>query len=226
MTEEGAAAAAAAEGDETPEVEAAAEEAEEASGDEPALVEGEGETEEAEAPVEVAPTGLPEGRVELNVDYVGVGRMHRSFFGDTRLLEGLGDSLSGKIRSPATMQVTVDGGRGEIALLVESDSLGRNPISSPGEVELGLLTPLTVALADYRQEVAGAFDFRVESFEVRVAMVGGQEWCSLIAEGAHPPNGEQLSPCMKVGEEELCGVERGGRLRFTADVASRVEACL
>ncbi|MEE2750088.1 MAG: hypothetical protein VX519_01555 [Myxococcota bacterium] len=169
--------------------------------------------------------GLPEvpieatGPVEVELAWSGVGGLHQSYFSDAQALTGLkkalGDALSG---GAVLVEVAWDNDkhRGTIRADLEPSSVRGGFTLEAGGVALGRLVPVTQALARYRDEVAGRYDIRVLSFHLE-ALIGGQ--CQVRAVGEHPPDGNEISPCVWVGAQEFCGSPVEGGVRFETDNA-------
>jgi len=159
----------------------------------------------------------PVGPVEVGLSWSGIGGLHRSYFSDAQALEGLVIALGEGLQGGA---VVVEIGwdqeqhRGTIQAQLEPSSL-RGGLELPlGGVALGRLVPVTQALARYRDEVAGRYDIRVLSFHLEVQLGGV---CEVRAVGEHPPDGNEVSPCVQAGAEEFCGTQVEGGVQFEPD---------
>lgn len=170
---------------------------------------------------EVGPAGSEEvgAPVEVVLTWLGVGGLHQSYFSDAQALQvlrkALGDS---RVGGAVVVEVAWDNEthRGTIRAQVDPSSVRGGLALQSGGVALGRLVPVTQALARYRDEVAGRYDIRVLSFHLEVLMNGQ---CQVRAVGDHPPDGNEVSPCVSVGAQEYCGSPVDGGVRFETDDA-------
>jgi len=155
----------------------------------------------------------------MELAWSGVGGLHQSYFSDAQALSGLRKALSEGLGGGAVVvEVAWDNEkhRGTIRAQLEHTSVKGGFRLEAGGVALGRLVPVTQALARYRDEVAGRYDIRVLSFHLEVSLSGQ---CQVRAVGEHPPDGNDLSPCVLVGTQEHCGSPVEGGVRFEADDA-------
>ena len=164
--------------------------------------------------------------VDLALQFEGVGRVHRGYFRDPESLQEVGRTLVGVISPPANVHISASGALGGITAVVRTSDLDGPVMTVDGKIDLSLLTPITVSMAGYRELVSGKFDFRVQSFDVSVSVISDTSWCTFTATGQHPPTGAQLSQCLDVDGDEVCGVVTGSFLQLTAVDTERVSACL
>ena len=166
--------------------------------------------------------------VQPELQWTGVGNLHKSFFSDTAVVQQLSADLTGAVRSPAPIAVRYDSKAftGQIHLLLDPGALSV-PVSGSGDViQLQDLVPLTTALARYRSAVAARFDLRVESFSVAIESVRPGRACTFRVAGPPPPDGRLVSPCVRINGADRCGEPTPDGVRFTADAAADVRACL
>ena len=164
------------------------------------------------------------GPVEVVLAWSGIGGLHRSYFSDSQAVEGLASSLGEGLQG-GTVVVEIgwdqEKHRGTIQAQLGPSNL-RGGLELPqGGVALGRLVPVTQALARYRDDVAGRYDIRVLSFHLEVQLGGA---CEVRAVGEHPPDGNEVSPCVHVGAEEFCGTQVTGGVQFQSDNAS-IQRC-
>ncbi len=166
--------------------------------------------------------------VQPELQWSGVGNLHKSFFADTAVIQQLSADLTGEVRSPAPIAVRYDSQAftGQIHLLLDPGALPR-PVGAQGDViRLQDLAPLTTALARYRSAVAARFDLRVESFSVAIESVRSGRACTFRVAGPPPPDGRLVSPCVHINGADRCGEPTPEGVRFAADAAADVRACL
>jgi len=166
--------------------------------------------------------------VQPELQWSGVGNLHKSFFTDTDVIQQLSADLTGEVRSPAPIAVRYDSKAfmGQIHLLLDPGALPR-PVGGSGDViQLQDLAPLTTALARYRSAVASRFDLRVESFSVAIESVRSGRACTFRVAGPPPPDGRLVSPCVRINGADRCGEPTPEGVRFAADAAADVRACL
>ena len=163
--------------------------------------------------------------VDLALQFDGVGRSHRGYFRDPEIVRVVGESLVGVIAPPANVHVSAIGASGRITAVPAHGALTSPVIAEDGKIDLSVLTPITRSMAGYRELVSGKFDFRVQSFDVSVSIVSESNWCTFTATGQHPPTGEQLSQCLEVDGEAVCGVVTGEMLQLAPLDVERASSC-
>ena len=158
----------------------------------------------------------------------GIGPLHKSFFSDAEATQALAADLGPWLRE--TVDVTIrynsEDMVGDILIKLAPDQLRRPPAASGERIQLQDLAPITKALAAYRSTVAGRFDYRVESFRVRLESYRGARVCQFLLAGAPPPDGSLISPCVSVNGQKQCGEPSEAGVLFSAAVAADVRACL
>ncbi len=189
---------------------------------------------EAEAQARVAPVPervpLPPGSPEVGVElsFTGVAPLHRGFFGDGEARSRLGRDLAGHVSDPARVAVAYDSQEflGTIQLELQPGGI-LTPVSRQEDhLELGALAPITVALAGYRSDLAARFDYRIQSFRVRLFSVRGLHSCIFDITGVAPPDGRTLSPCVVIDGIEHCGQPGEGGVLFQSEAADLIADCL
>lgn len=145
------------------------------------------------------------GPVPVELQYVGVGDLHQRWFGETDIVTHLATALGPCVTDRAVVRMTWDEPTktGHIWLLVEGRQLtcrstGTNP------VDLTPFTPVSKALAAYRDEVAARFDFRVASFKVGIEVLQRTNLCRMQLGGQFPPDGSTFDACIDMGGEVRC----------------------
>jgi len=146
---------------------------------------------EVEAPAVLAPP-KEAGAARVSLRWSGVGALHQGYFSDREALTLLGSALGEQIGSrDIDVQIgwNAEDSLGAVILFLQAEDL---PGVERGTGDASALVPLMKALARYRDMVAGRYDIRVLSFQVRVA-VG--DLCEVEAVGAYPPDGSEVSAC-------------------------------
>lgn len=173
-----------------------------------------------------SPTGEP---VPVELYFYGVSALHKSFFTNAAGVGSLGDDLGACLTDNAQVVISWshDEQTGRIFLKVPPGAMTAClPTVSGNDIDLSPLEPVGVALAAYRDRVAGNFDMRVSAFHIGVSFTRGAKVCTLWAAGSHPPDGRAWSPRIETANEELrLGTEdgvtrltaKGGDLRYLSD---------
>jgi len=181
------------------------------------------------APPAVAPVATTPGEpAELVFSWHEVGPLYQGFFLDQVAVTQLATDWSGRLAGRANVHVYWDEANdiGRIRLQLLPGTL-TNPVGGEGEVlRLQDLAPLTEPLARYRERLAGQFDVRIASFRVELESVRGARLCVVSIIGGHPPDGRVISPCVEFNGQEVCGRPEAAGVRFTADQAEDLRACL
>lgn len=156
-----------------------------------------------------------DGPVPVELQYVGVGDLHQRWFGDEAIVTDLAVALGPCIRERAVVRTTWDEAAktGRIELLVEGRQLACRA-SGTDPVDLAPFTPVTRALAAYRDAVASRFDFRVASFAVGVEVLQRTTLCRLTVGGQFPPDGSTFAQCVDLGGDVQCVEAADGTTRF------------
>ena len=163
-----------------------------------------------EAPSEpssgTAPTITGSG-VPVELQFFGVGPLHKGFFTDPEAVTALSRALGPCVEGTAQVRVRWDAEEriGRLRLKVPPDGLTCLPVTTDEGWDLSPLEPVGRALAAYRDRVAGAFDYRLASFRLGVSFTRGSHQCVLKAAGQHPPDGTRWSPCVDFAGVERCG---------------------
>lgn len=158
------------------------------------------------AEVTGATAALAKGTVELA--FTGVGPLHKNFFSQSAplgtLVEALGDCVD-----QATVRVSWEEEirLGHITLEVAPDKLRCAPALREDGLDLSSVEPIGRALANYRDMVAGTYDFRVASFRVAFRMVRPGPDCLLKLGGDFPPDGSRWNACVEIGDRVVCGTD-------------------
>lgn len=166
--------------------------------------------------------------VQLELKWGGIGALHKGFFADRDAVTTLSADLSGEVRSPAPIAIRYDSAKfvGQIRYQIDPDALERTIRHDGDVIQLQDLTGITTALARYRSDVAGRFDVRLESFEVGLESVRPGRACIFRLAGPPPPDGRLVSPCVEINGQKRCGEPTSAGVRFPAEVARDVRACL
>lgn len=166
--------------------------------------------------------------VPVEVQWDGIGALHKGFFSDREAMTRLAEDLAPWMKDTVQLHIRYDQEEhvGSLVIQVAPDQL-RVPVRVlEGFVGLAVLAPLTTALATFRDDVAGRFDFRVASFHLGLDFFRGPAHCRVTAAGEHPPDGKLVSPCVLLNNDERCGTPEPGGARFDGEALSRLETCL
>ena len=185
-------------------------------------------TPEAGAP---PPVEAPEGGDELvpvEITWDGIGPLHKGYFQDREAMTRLSADLAPWLSETVQLHIRYDSDEfvGEILVRVPPEQLRRRPSVEGSWIELPALAPLPTALATYRDDLAARFDFRIASFHIGLDFYRGPTHCRFGAAGTPPPDGTQVSPCVLVNSEEVCGLPEAGGVRFTEKPAAQLSGCL
>lgn len=184
----------------------------------------------APVPVEPRADGTTDGLVPVELQFEGVGDLHRRWFSDRAIVTALSEGLAPCVRDRAVVRMAWDEPTftGTIRLYVDRASLACNPPRGES-VDLGAIEPIGRALAAYRDAVANTFDLRVSSFRIELEALDGTQLCRLTLGGQFPPDGTSWAPCADLGGRTVCAGdarpgarEPGVRLLSFADPADTV----
>ena len=144
--------------------------------------------------------------VDVQLSFYGVGSLYQGFFTDARALGALGRGLGACLDAKAQVAVSYDSEEriGRITLKLPPGASECAPRIEGSVVDLSPLTPLSTALADYRDAISAARDVRVASFRVVLASTRGARSCELRAAGQHPPDGSTFAPCLTTRDGRIC----------------------
>jgi len=152
---------------------------------------------EAQEQVDAAP-------VKLYLDFVGIGKLHKSFFMDSRVTRKMQHKLQGHVSGSVGVLIGFKNNQGRIRIQVDPKFLVA-PLGTPDAIQMGSLIPLTQAAAFYRDWVAGNFDLRVHNFEIGLDITPNKSVCKITVAGDPPPDGTEFAPCIEVDGTALCG---------------------
>ncbi|MCP4915469.1 MAG: hypothetical protein GY913_00970 [Proteobacteria bacterium] len=164
----------------------------------------------------------------VEIQWDGIGALHKGFFSDQEAMTRLAVALAPWLSETVQLQIRYneDDHIGHLLIQVAPEQL-RVPIEAvEGRIGLAVLAPLTTALAEFRDDIAGRFDFRVASFHIGLDFFRGPVHCRVTAAGDHPPDGKLVSPCVLINSDERCGTPEPGGARFDGEALSRLETCL
>lgn len=185
---------------------------------------------EVQAPPLPAEPRDPSKPAEVLLRFSGVGPLHQSFFSHEPSILALEKALSVCVSGSVTVTVSwVEQERvGQITVQLPRDASACLPAFQGNDLDLHGLTPAAVALARYRDAIAGNYDYRVASFSPRVQVAAGDWRCTFVAAGDHPPSGERFSPCVETPNGPYCASHPDGAavLRGLEDRARQaIAAC-
>ena len=174
--------------------------------------------------VVVAPGESP----EVLLVWDNVGDLYQSFFSHTGPISDLSMGFAGHANGPVNVHIRWDQEAfvGTIRMRILPGTLVSPPLGQDELVPLQQLAPLTTALATYRSDVASRFDVRVASFKVALESFSGARHCVFDVAGKPPPDGRLISPCVVINGKERCGTPESAGVRFSAEVAADIRACL
>lgn len=173
----------------------------------------------------MVPPGTDPIQVELIWD--GIGPLYKGFFTAQEPLTELALRLASHVVPPAQLHVSWDQAEmlGGIRLVVPPGGFRHEPTVTDGVLAVDPLTPITVALAAYRDDVSARFDIRIQSFVVGLDRTKGPAQCRIGIAGTPPPDGADLDPCLTLNGQQACGAKGPGGLRFTGDALLVVRRC-
>ncbi|TNE86029.1 MAG: hypothetical protein EP330_24145 [Deltaproteobacteria bacterium] len=187
------------------------------------------------APLPVVPkiTAIGAGdAADVELRFFGVGELHKGFLSDPALVGKLGKDLGACVQGTAQVVIrwSNDERVGWIQLKVPPEGLNCMPEPhADGGWDLAPLTPVTQALAQYRDGAAANYDFRFASFHVGTSFTRGANQCLLRIAGQHPPDGTAFSPCVDIAGVPACAGldEDSGVVRLPHDgrAGSTISAC-
>ncbi len=114
---------------------------------------------------------------------------------------------------------------GGIRLEVPPGGFVQEPRVTGEVLSVAQLTPITVALAAYRDAIAGRFDIRIQSFVVGLDRTKGPAQCRIGIGGTPPPDGSELDPCLTLNGKKACGSQTPAGLLFEADALTVLRRC-
>lgn len=170
--------------------------------------------------------------VDVELIFVGVGKLYRGFFASDEAVSILQRRLSVCVSGTAQVRVFYDTpDRFGTLTFVSGGTLPRcSPQAGANGLDLTPLAPIGRALAEYRDKVAAAFDVRIASFRTGIRFERVGTLCELWTGGGYPPDGSQWSPCVNIDGDEVCmpGAADRGVVELTLDPAafSALQGCL
>ena len=172
---------------------------------------------------------VPEGTEPIQIELIwnGIGPLYKGFFTEQVPLTELSKRLAPHVAPPAQLHISWDQDAmlGGIRLEVPPGGFRTEPTVTEGVLSVSQLTPITVALAAYRDAIAGRFDIRIQSFVVGLDRTRGPAQCRIGITGTPPPDGANLDPCLLLNGRSVCGTEGPAGLRFTGDALKIVRRC-
>lgn len=138
--------------------------------------------------------------VRVTPEYTGVSSLYRGFFSDRDALVALGGDLGECVSQGVSLLVAYDTEKrhGRITVSVPRRALVCVPRATDLVLDVSVLTPISRALARYRDSLSEKYDIRIASFEVGILVIGSEGSCRFVAQGGYPPSGNQFSPCIGV----------------------------
>ena len=177
---------------------------------------------------QVVTTGDENSKLDLQLGFVFISHMHQQFFRTDEALSALYAAMNRHVKDKVTVVVSYrsKSHRGWVRAELAQSALKKEV----GSVETGLvvdvLTPLTVALSDYRNWVWTNRDLRIANFNVALVLKSGKAECRFTVTGdVFPLDGSELSPCVETAGQEFCGEITDGVLRFPADAQGALAPC-
>lgn len=143
--------------------------------------------------------------VDVDLAFSGVGTLYRGYFGMEAAVGALGVGLGPCLEDNARVVITYDDEEriGRIVLDTDPQSLSCLATGAGG-ADVTAMTPVTRALAAYRDTIASSRDFRVASFRIGVTLRSGAKLCTAWAAGQYPPDGTTFSSCVTLAGVEKC----------------------
>ncbi len=190
--------------------------------------------EEPKTPVEAPRTAaelaeVPPGTepIQVEITWDGIGALYKGFFSSQEALTQLSLRLASHVKPPAQLRISWDQEHmlGGLRLVVPPGGFVQPPTIRDGALDLDALAPISVALAGYRDAVAGRYDIRVQSFVVGIDLYRGPAHCRVGIAGTPPPDGSELDVCLTLNGKMACGVRGPQGVRFQGKAADIVRRC-
>ncbi|MFT5586498.1 MAG: hypothetical protein ACI9VR_004097 [Cognaticolwellia sp.] len=164
--------------------------------------------------------------VPIEIVWDGIGALHKSYFSEQEGVTALSVALAPYIQGTVQLRVSFNQEEhlGKIRIQLPPGSLINLVPASPAQLQQ--LSPITAALAVYRDHVSNRFDLRVQSFRIGLDFFRGPVHCGIRAGGDPPPDGRLVSPCVLVNGEEKCGRPTAQGVVFQADARTQIARCL
>ena len=165
--------------------------------------------------------------IAIELIWDGIGPLYKGFFAQQEPLTQLAQRLAPHVKPPAQLHISWNQEEllGGIRLEVPPGGFNSPPTVTQGVLSVHQLAPITVALAAYRDDLAGRFDIRLQSFVVGLDRTRGPAQCRLGITGTPPPDGSELDPCLLLNGRPECGVPGPGGLLFRGDALKVVRRC-
>ncbi len=166
--------------------------------------------------------------IDVELAFFRVRKLHQTFFSDGDALHELGRNLAGRVRDPAQLRIAYESetSHGRIVLVIPPGNL-LIPVGIHGSaLEMQSLTPLTWALARYRDAISASYDVRISNFDIALYFLRGATSCTFQATGGHPPDGKVISTCPEIDGELRCGEHSQSGVVFSAEDMATIKTCL
>ena len=139
--------------------------------------------------------------IRVTPEWSSISSLYRGFFSDPEALTQLGSELGACISQGVSLLVAYDTVKrqGRMTLTVPSRALSCKPRLTERAFDLSPLTPVSRALAAYRDELSDKYDIRIASFQASVLLLGAGGTCQFVPMGDHPPSGDIFGSCIGVG---------------------------
>ena len=158
------------------------------------------------APVPVAPPST--GNPVLTIESANLSPLYRGFFADRAAGDALARAAAPCVGDDVRVLIGYDNEArvGRMVLFVPASVDACRPVQTDTGWDLSPMTPLSIALANYRDALSGLYDMRIGSFEVHVNIASSSgNQCTVRAQGTHPPDGTGFSPCVDLDGTAHCG---------------------
>lgn len=139
--------------------------------------------------------------IRVTPEWTSISKLYRGFFSDPEALTQLGSDLGICLSQGVSLLIAYDTPKrqGRLTLSIPSRALRCMPRLTARAFDLSTLTPVSRALAQYRDRVSEKYDIRIASFEISVLLLGTGGTCQLVPMGDYPPSGTIFGPCIGVG---------------------------
>jgi hypothetical protein len=144
--------------------------------------------------------------IRVTPEWTSISKIYRGFFSDPEALTQLGSDLGVCLSQGVSLLIAYDTPKrqGRLTLSIPSRALTCMPRLTARAFDLSTLTPVSRALAQYRNRLSEKYDIRIASFETSVLLLGTGGACQFVPMGDYPPSGRVFGPCIGVGGT-LCG---------------------
>lgn len=144
--------------------------------------------------------------VSIDIAYTSIGKLHRGYFENPELTSALSVAAKSCVDDTLGMVITYDEVErtGRVVVSMLHDRLKCRAKPTADGLDVSGLTPLSTALATYRNAVASKKDIRIYGFRTGIHVRDEAGTATLWVEGQDPIDGSTFSPCAEVDGLESC----------------------